>query len=324
MIDRMVSLAVALSLALLVWLYARSRDQEVLDSASVPVQVTLSAEQAEHYSLELSGPHHVLVSFTGPPLRMREVQSMIQHGELQVTLPFTVPAEHLSDSRYTDSIRVESADIRTPPGVTAAIVEGRNHIAVTLHRLIERRLPVRLDSVGEEAVGSVVIEPATVLVRGPQDVLERARAISTQPSELPSPVGRIALVQELEGRPVHVTPNRVTVRLPAQARKVYELSEVPVQFLCPVDFPVRPRFFGERGGRINLRMRGPVRDELPKVYAFIDLTSGRYPAGRYEEPVQVQLPKDYELVQDPPRGVSFQLVPADAAPRGADGTTSAP
>jgi hypothetical protein len=324
MIDRILSLAVALSLALLVWLYARSRDQEVLDNVPVPVQVALAAEQAEHYSLELTGPNHVMASFTGPPLRVREVQSMIQHGELQVALPFTVPAEHLSESRYTDSILVESSDIHTPPGVTAVIVEGRNHVSVTLHRLIERRLPVRFDSVGEEASGSVAIEPATVLVRGPQDVLERARAISTQPSELPSPVGRVALVQELEGRPVRVTPNRVTARLPAQARKVYELPEVPVHFLCPVEFPLRPKFFSERGGRINLRVRGPVRDELPKVYAYIDLTSGRYPAGRYEEPVQVQLPKDYELVQDPPRGVSFQLVPVDLVPRGVDSTSNAP
>jgi hypothetical protein len=249
---------------------------------------------------------------------------MIQHGELQVVLPFTVPAEHLRESRYTDSILVESSDLHTPPGVTASVLEGRNHVSVTLHRLIERRLPVRFDSVSEEAGGSVVIEPATVLVHGPQDVLERTRAISTQPSELPSPVGRVALVQELEGRPVRVVPNRVTVRLPAQARKVYELPEVPVHFLSPVDFPLRSRFFGERGGRINLRVRGPVRDELPKVYAFIDLTAGRYPAGRYEEPVQVQLPKDYELVQDPPRGVSFQLVPADVVPRGVDSTSNPP
>ena len=324
MIDRMLSLAVALSLALLVWLYARSRDQEVLDNVPVPVQVTLAAEQAEHYSLELTGPNHVMVSFTGPPLRVREVQGMIQHGELQVVLPFTVPAEHLSESRYTESLLVESSDIHTPPGVTASVLEGRNHVSVTLHRLIERRLPVRFDSVSDEAGSSVTIEPATVLVRGPQDVLERARAISTQPSELPSPVGRVALMQELEGRPVRVTPSRVTVRLPAQARKVYELPEVPVHFLCPVEFPLRPKFFGERGGRINLRVRGPVREELPKVYAFIDLTSGRYPAGRYEEPVQVQLPKDYELVQEPPRGVSFQLVPADLAPRGVDGTSNPP
>jgi hypothetical protein len=263
-------------------------------------------------------------------LRIRELQGMLHHNELQIALTFTVPAEHLSESRYTDALLVEGTDIHTPPGVTAVMVEGRNRIPLTLHRLAERRLPVRFDSVSEGAIGPMAIEPATVLVRGPQDVLERARAISTQPSELPtrspltSAAARVPLVLELEGRPVQAMPNRVTVRIPAEARKIYELPEVPVHFLCPVEFPLRPKFFGERAGRISLRVQGPVRDELPKVYAFVDLTRGRYPAGRYHEPVQLQLPKEFELVQDPPRGVSFQLVPADFVTRNLDSTIPAP
>ncbi len=330
MIDRMLSLVVALSLALLVWLYARSRDQEVLDNVPVPVQVTLEAEQAEHYQLEVSGPSHVMVSFTGSPLRIRELQGMLQHNELQIPLTFAVPAEHLRESRYSDSLLVEGSDIHTPPGVTAVVIEGRNHISLTLHRLAERRLPVRFDAVNEEAAGAVVVEPATVLVRGPQEVLDRARAILTQPSELPArpmlsgTAIRVPLVQELEGRPVQVMPNRVTVRRPAQEQKIYELPEAPVHFLCPADFPLRPKFSSERGGHIALRVRGPARDEAPKVYVFIDLTQGRFAAGNNHEPIQIQLPKDFELVREPPRGVSFQLVPLDNAPHGLDSTIPAP
>jgi hypothetical protein len=330
MFDRMLSLVVALSLALLVWLYARSRDQEVLDNVPVPVQVTLASDQAEHYRLEINGPSHVMVTFTGSPLRIRELQSILQHNELQIPLTFSVPAEHLNDSRYSDSLLVEGSDIHTPPGVTAVVLEGRNHISLTLHRLVERRLSVRFDSVNDEAVGAVVVEPATVLVRGPQEVLERARTIATQPSELPgrAPMSgsaiRVPLVQELEGWPVQVVPNRVIARLPAQPRKVYELAEVPVHFLCPLDFALRPKFFGERSGRISLRVRGPVRDEAPKVYAFVDLTRGGFPAGRYHEMIQIQLPKDFELVQEPPRGVSFQLVPLDSVPRGLDSPNPIP
>jgi hypothetical protein len=330
MFDRMLSLVVALSLALLVWLYARSRDQEVLDNVPVPVQVTLEPEQAEHYRLEVAGPNHVMVSFTGSPLRIRELQGMLQHNELQIPMTFAVPAEHLHEARYSDSILVDGTDLHTPPGVTAVVVEGRNRVSLTLHRLIERRLPVRFDAVNEEGAAPVVIEPATVLVRGPQEVLERARVIATQPSELParSPLAgsvvRVPLVQELEGRPVQALPNRVTVRRPAQARKVYELPEVPVHFLCPEDFPLRPKYFGERAGRIALRVRGPAREEAPKVNAFVDLTQGRFPAGRYHEPIQIQLPKDFELMQEPPRGVSFQLVPVDNAPRGLDSPNPTP
>ncbi|MGH7226262.1 MAG: hypothetical protein ACRELF_23850 [Gemmataceae bacterium] len=331
MFDRMLSSVVALSLALLVWLYARSRDQEVLDNVLVPVQVTLAPEQAEHYHLDVTGPSHVMVSFTGSPLRIRELQGMLQHNELQIPLTFSVPAEHLNEARYNDSLLVESSDVHTPPGVTAIMVEGRNHISLTLHRLIERRLPVRFDAVKDESAGALVLEPATVLVRGPQEVLDRLRAISTQPSELPGrssagPASRrtAPLVQEVEGRPIQAMPSRVSVWRPSQARKIYELPELPVHFLCPMDFPLRPKFFGERADRISLRLRGPARDDPPKVYAFVDLTQGSFPLGRYHEPVQIQLPKDFELVQEPPRGVSFQLVPLDSVSHGLDGANSAP
>jgi hypothetical protein len=325
MIDRILSVLVALSLALLVWLYARSRDQETLDNVSVPVQVAVAPGQADHYSLEMTGPTAVLVSFTGPPTRLRDLQGMVQHNELRVTLTAGVPDEHLHEPRFTPTLRVEAADLHAPAGVTAAVVEGRNRIPVTMHRLVERRLPVRFDPVTEEPVGPVVLEPATVLVRGPQEVLDRARCIPTQPSELParpanassqSAVGRVPLVTELEGRPVCTVPSRVSVRVPAQTRKVYELADVPIHFLCPADFSLRPRFFDDRSGRVTLRLQGPVQEEPPRVYVFIDLTRARFISGGNHEPLQIQLPKDFQLAQDPPHVAAFELLPADFVPKG--------
>ncbi len=326
MIDRILSMLVALSLALLVWLYARSRDQETLDNVSVPVQVTVAAAQADHYSLELTGPTAVLVSFTGPPGRIRDLQGMLQHNELQVTLTAAVPDERLHEGRYTETLYVEAADVHAPAGVTAIVIEGRNRIPVTLHRLVERRLPVRFDPVAEEPVGPVVVEPATVLVRGPQEVLDRARFIPTQPSELPArpggsshqaaAVGRVPLVTELEGRPVSAVPSKVSVRVPGQTRKVYELTDVPIHFLCPADFALRPRFFDDRSGRVTLRVQGPVQEEPPRVYVFIDLTRARFISGGNHEPLQIQLPKDFQLAQEPPRVVAFELMPADFVPKG--------
>jgi hypothetical protein len=325
MIDRMLSMLVALSLAFLVWLYARSRDQENLDNVAVPVQVSVAAGQADNYSLELAGPPHVLASFTGPPARIRELQGMLQHNELQIALTITVPDEHLHEARYSETLYVESSDILAPAGVTGVVLEGRNRVAVTLHRLVERRLPVRFDPVTEEPLGPLVIEPATVLVRGPQDVLDRARYISTQPSELParpanaSPlaaaVGRVPLVSDLEGRQIKAIPSRVTVRVPVQSRKVYELADVPIHFLCPAEFTLRPRFFDERSGRVSLRVRGPVQEEPPKVYVFIDLTRKGFVSGGNHEPLQLQLPRDFHLAQDPPREVGFELLPADFDPK---------
>jgi hypothetical protein len=199
-------------------------------------------------------------------------------------------------------------------------------VPYTLHRLVERRLPVRFDHLRDSPTGVVLLEPSTVLVRGPQEVLDRVQSIPTQPSELParplhSPanvaaIGRVPLVEEIEGRPVRVTPPRVAVRVPGQARKAYELTDVQVQFLCPPNFHLRPKFIDERSGKVTLRLLGPAMDEPPKVQAFIDLSKGRFVSGLNHEPLQIQLPKEFQLAHDPPRVVAFELLPGDFAPDG--------
>jgi hypothetical protein len=325
MIDRLFSLVVAVSLALLVWLYARSRDQEVLDNVPLQVQVVVAPHQAEHYQLELTGPTQVPVSFAGPPTRVRELAGMLQRRELHVVMTVTVPDERLRESRYSDAVHVEASDIHAPMGVTPLVPEGRNRVPFTLHRLVERRLPVRFDHVRDGPLGPVVLDPATVLVRGPQELLDRVRFVPTQPAELPSrptpnvaAIGKVPLVEELEGRPVRVTPSQVLVRVPAQSRKVYELVDVPIRFLCPPQFlrRLRPKFTDARSGLVSLRLQGPVQDEPPKVHAYVDLTRGGFISGLNHEPLQLQLPKDFTLADDPPRVVTFELEPGDYVPGG--------
>src|SRR5205085_1752893 len=109
MFDRLISFLVALSLAFLVWLYARSRDQDSLDNVPVPVQITLASNQADQYELEVNGPSQVPVSFTGPPSRMRELRGMIQRGELRVDVTLSVPEDRQNESRYLDTVRVDAA-----------------------------------------------------------------------------------------------------------------------------------------------------------------------------------------------------------------------
>src|SRR5581483_6299720 len=122
MFDRLISFLVALSLAFLVWLYARSRDQETLD-VQVAVQINLAPAHYGQYELEVNGPSQVPVSFSGPPSRMRELRGMLQRGELRVDFTLSVPDDRQADSRYSDTVRIDAADIHTPPGVTPAVVE---------------------------------------------------------------------------------------------------------------------------------------------------------------------------------------------------------
>jgi hypothetical protein len=324
MMDRLLSVLVAICLALLVWLYARSRDQEILDHVPLPVQVNLASSQMDSHTLEINGATQVLVSFTGSPVRIRELRGMLQRNELQLALSYTIPPERLNEGRFTDTVHVEASDVHAPPGVTPRMVEGRNRIPVTVHRLVERRLPVRFESIHGEGAGGVILEPATVLVRGPQEVLERTRFIPTEPSPLPARtsvtssgvVGRVAVVQELDNWPVRVFPSRVMVRLPPLQRKQYEIADVPVSFLCPPKFELRPQFIDERAGRISVQVQGPVQDDPPRVLAYIDLTKGRFTSGLNHEPLQIQLPRDFVLAQDTPRVIAFELLPADFVPKG--------
>jgi hypothetical protein len=106
MLDRLLSLLVAVCLAILIWLYARCREQETLDNVPITVQVSLTGREAEHYELEVTGPSQVPVSFIGPPSRMRELRTALQNGDMIVRLNYSVPVERQGESRCLDTLRV--------------------------------------------------------------------------------------------------------------------------------------------------------------------------------------------------------------------------
>src|SRR5438445_11520818 len=105
MLDRLISALVALSLAFLVWLYVRSRDQETLDNVPVPVQIVLAPGQSRNYELEINGPSQVPVTFSGPPSRIRELRNLLQRDEMIIEAYFTVLEVRIEDSRYMVSVR---------------------------------------------------------------------------------------------------------------------------------------------------------------------------------------------------------------------------
>ena len=325
MFDRLSSFLVALSLAFLVWLYARSRDQDAIDNVPIPVQITLAPSQSDHYDMEITGPSQVLVSFMGTPAAIRGLRSSLRHGDTHVDITLTVPPTHLAESRYLETVRIGSDDVPVPPGITAMVVEGRNRIPVTLRRLTERRLPVRFDHTEEDRVWQATAEPATVLVRGPKEILERVRVVPTQLFSLPvnsdevqetTASARVALVRELGGRPIRPMPGFVTVRYRVRpTQRVFDVPNVPVHFLCPPAFSLRPRIKGNGPGRVTVRVVGPASEGAPAVTAYVDLTSRPFEPGVYAgEILRVQLPKDYEIAQENLRAPPFELVPLSGRP----------
>jgi hypothetical protein len=273
------------------------------------------------------GPTQVPFSFTGPPSRMRQLRRLLRAGELRVAVSLNAPEGLSGQTSVLETVRIDAGDIHPPAGVTSLVTEGRNHLPVRFHRLIERRLPVRLDYTGEKRISQVVFEPGTVSVRGPQETLDHVRSIPTQPFALLSThetaadtrdltADAVPLVTQLDGRGVRVTPATVSVRVVCEPpQKAFEVADVPVRFLCPANFRLRPLFSEEGAGRIMLRLLGPAGEEPPAVIAFIDLTGRSWKPGPYEEPVKLQLPANYQLAQPAPRRLAFQLVPLDVQTR---------
>ncbi len=310
---------VSICLAFLVWLYTHSRTSDSTDFVQVPVQIQLPPAQRDQFALEIQGGTRVNVMFSGPYARIRELRRKIQRGSVQANVPLHVPEERQHENSYADLVHVSIADISVPPGVTVELADDNPVIPVMVHRIVERVLPVRLDATGDVRVSQVKIEPTTVAVRGPKAVLDRASFVPTQPcslqpdleASLPTdPVVReqVELATELEGRSIQTSPRVVQVRCKVAPRqKVYELRDVPVHFLCPVGFPLRPRFTDDRPGKVSLRVMGPAAEGPPPVLAFVDLSTGNYARGRNLEPVRLQLPKDFQLVQNVTPLVAFTL-----------------
>jgi hypothetical protein len=316
-------LLVSVCLACLVWVYIHNRARNSIDHAAIPVQVQLAANQRDQFVLEIPESRTVMVSFTGPHARIRDIRRKLQRGLIKANLTLTVPEEKKTEAMFNETLHVDEDAIAVPVGVKVEIAE--ESIAVTVHRLTERTLPVKLESTGDALVSQIKIEPASVLVRGPKTVLDRAAFLPTQPYAVQASAGtqvpgeanvrdQVALVTELDGRPIQTNPASVQFRCRAVPKqKIYELADVPIHFLCPKESPWRPRFAGDRESRVTLKLIGPATEQTPPVLAFVDLSSGNLARGRNLEPLRLQLPKDFQLVQPTTSLVTFYLDEIDRA-----------
>ena len=300
-------LGVAWCLAFIVWMYMHSRAHQTLDHAQIPITVQLAPSQRDHFALELPNVPKATLSFSGPSSRMRELKKKLYRGQIQAVIQYTVPGDKQKESTFSDLALFEGAKLSVPPGIMFEWNDTVLSVPVIVHRLVERTLPVKLDFTGDVRVSQIKIEPATVLVRGPKSVLDRAQAISTLPFELGAPPGEepkesharegIDLATELDGRMVQVTPSQVQFKCKVMPRKkVYEIAELPIRFAIPDQFPWHARF-SENGGKLTLRVIGPAGEDVPTVRAYIDLAQEAFGRGRNVGPVRIELPKDFELVE---------------------------
>src|SRR4051794_39602244 len=84
---------------------------------------------------------------------------------------------------------------------------------------------------------------------------------------------------------------RLTFR---SSERIYEVTGLPIQFLCPADFALRPEFTDGRFGKVSLHVRGPASKGPQGLIVFLDLTDVRFKTGVYtNERLRVELPKGF-------------------------------
>lgn len=327
MFDRIVTPIIAIGLGFLVWVYIRSRDQEVWER-DVPLVLTVAPSQIDQFALSENEPTAVPVAFSGPPSRIREVKSLMRQGALQLQQSIAAPEDKLADPREATvavKVRLDASALPIPSGVQADIPELKKSRSVTLRRIVEVKLPVKLNHLGAANVDRASFEPSTVVVRGPKDVLDKETSIATalyvprevdpDKAEQVVPPFPIRLLNRFGDQEVKVNPPVVRASVVLKgARRVQELSDVPIHFLTPLQFPFRARLANDRAGALSLKVRGPNLDGKPSVLAYVDLTARKFGPGLHaDEAVKVQLPPGYELLTDPLPRVSIQLEPMDSA-----------
>lgn len=237
---------------------------------------------------------------------MRELRRKLYRGQIEVLINYAIPADKRKESTFTDVARLEGAIVSVPPGILVEWSDLNLTVPLTVHRIAERTLPVRLETTGDVRVSQIKVEPATVTVRGPKIVLDKAQAVASLPVEFTAPADesknsevsdKVDLVGELDGRVVQVTPSQVQFKCKVQSRKkIYEITNLPIRFAIPDRFPWHARF-QESGGKLSFRVVGPAGEEVPTVRAYIDLAQESFGRGRNVSPVRIELPKDFELVE---------------------------
>jgi hypothetical protein len=315
MFDRFVTPIIALGLGFLVWLYIRGRDQETLER-EVPVEIVVAAEQASAFEIDRTGAVGVVpVEFTGPPSRIKEVKNQLQQGAVRLQRTITVPDDQLQEPSYRPTVRLDANELSLPPGVHASVAPSKGELRLVVRRIVEKQLPVKPTHNAGERVESIQVEPATVLVRGPKEVLDKMAFVETRLWELPPglvgqevsqitpmPANTLRLVDHYSNQALKITPPTVQARVTLRPlQKTFELTDVPVGFLCPPNFPFRAQFKTERAAAITLKVTGPATAAKPAVKAYVDLTARAFSAGlQPDEPIKLaDLPPGYQLAQDP-------------------------
>lgn len=180
---------------------------------------------------------------------------------------------------------------------------------------MEKTLPVQPLTVGKPAEGyqlaKITVNPTVISLRGPKSLLEKAQAIFTQPIDLTgknrSFLEKVPLKLEAGLGAARARKTRVAVLVTLEEHRVEKrLENVALQAIREME---DKRVLDTATKKVSLWVAGPEETlELLKseeVTAFVEVS--RLKAGKFELPVQVNLPNGVKLVRVEPSQVEVHL-----------------
>ncbi|MBP6874983.1 MAG: hypothetical protein KBD56_02835 [Candidatus Eisenbacteria bacterium] len=218
-------LALALAVFLYLHVFVSQESEAVMD---VPVEL---AGIPEGLTWAGSIPHTARVRFRGVGLDLFKMRTRVEQARLIVQVSGARPGQYQRP--------LVSEDVRLPENldVQAVAVESPREISLTFDSVLRKKLAVvprvggRVAS-GYTVHGHIVVQPESVLVRGPADPLASARHIETQPIDLSDQEDLITRrVPLLVCDGCQATPSEVTVRISIERVVSRTFARLPVDVL---------------------------------------------------------------------------------------------
>src|SRR3989338_4774748 len=299
--ENLASKLISLLLAIGFWFYVVG-EESIEITKTIPLEVRTPSEKI---SLVKSSTSFLEATFKMP----RHLLSVISSEDIKANHD-VASVQKAGD--YTFNVSEKDFSLPSPEIRVTKIFPSS--VTVTLDEVIVKKLPIRVDLVGEPAYGyrvdqgAVELDPNAVLVEGPKAILEKMDAVETEPIQL---VGRVrAFRRKVAIRKVaevKVVGEGVSdVQIPVHAEFAEkELTDVPVK---PLGIPWEGHYVKLGIERLSLVLKGPrvILDplELKDILAYVDVEGLK--SGAHEVPLQLILPPDLSLRDEAPL-VSVQV-----------------
>ena len=292
--------AIALALAIGLWMFVNAGQHEAQISLDVPVSyrslrpdMTIVNQRPDFVRLQISGPRTLL--------------SLLDPGRLELRLDLA----DVSPGQVSFRLNPEMFNVPRQTNVTQI---SPSQILLDMDRIVVREIPVHLEVVGPVEKGFAItateVTPSAITVRGPSRDVSRLQRVDTEPLDVKGVTGEIdhAVVLVMPSEPVRLSATEVEARVKIdEVLGEREFRTVEVKVRDP-DYKFR---LYTRG--VNVTVHGPVRKLTAlNLAGLVYVEAKGEPPGTHELPVQVALPDGFQMVRATPDKVKLRILGSKA------------